>query len=212
MLFLFKWVRVRQFSLGETTLLLSFDSKAITQQAVVIDTSAFQAVLGTDFLSNPRVGGLITQPPPTRLLVDGKPFVLQESLATCNIHRVYRLFKEESYSLTDTLREEVSSELRAPKTSLSVDTFANRRSATESKYMIRDNSAWRYNCSALRKELSEILWANPPFSQRSIVVTKRCLEPTRKILVTPSWSDQYWSRFLDKISVSRVEIQIPRVH
>ena len=56
--------------LGEATLLLSFGSKAVAQKAVVIDTSAFQAVLGTDFLSNPRVGGLITQPPPTRPLVD----------------------------------------------------------------------------------------------------------------------------------------------
>ena len=50
------------YSLGETTLVLSFGNKAIQQKAVVIDTAAFQAVLGTDFLSNPRVGGLITQP------------------------------------------------------------------------------------------------------------------------------------------------------
>ena len=82
------------YSLGETTLVLSFGNKAIQQKAVVIDTAAFQAVLGTDFLSNPRVGGLITQPPPTRLLVDGEPFVLQESMASSNIHRVYRLFKK----------------------------------------------------------------------------------------------------------------------
>ena len=58
------------YCLGEATLLLSFGSKAVAQKAVVIDTSAFQAVLGTDFLSNPRVGGLITQPPPTSPFVD----------------------------------------------------------------------------------------------------------------------------------------------
>ena len=65
------------YSLGETTLLLCFGSKAITQKAVLIETSAFQGVLGTDLLSNPRVGGLITQPPPTRRLVDGEPFEVQ---------------------------------------------------------------------------------------------------------------------------------------
>ena len=45
------------YSLGETTLCLTFGAKTIQQKAVVIETSAFQAVLGTDFLSNPRVGG-----------------------------------------------------------------------------------------------------------------------------------------------------------
>ena len=37
------------YSLGDTILHLTFGEKIITQKAVVIDTNAFQAVLGTDF-------------------------------------------------------------------------------------------------------------------------------------------------------------------
>ena len=144
------------YTLGETNLQLQFGTKSITQKAVVIDTAAFQAVLGTDFLSNPRVGGLITQPPPTRLLVDGEPIILQESGGS-NIHRVYRLFKKESYSLEEKLREKALQELEVPKTSIFIDVFANFRNAKETKYMTRENSAWRYNWSLLRKSPSEIL-------------------------------------------------------
>ena len=98
-------------------------------------------------------------------------------MATSNIHRVFRLFKKESYSLIDALRDEVLSELRVPKTSILVDVFANHRNATESNYMTREHSAaLRYNWSTLRKEPLEVLWANPPFSQLSKVVTKHCME------------------------------------
>ena len=178
------------YSLGETNLQMNLGSKTIFQTAVVIETTAFQAVLGTDFLSNPRVGGLITQPPPTRLLVDGELFEVQETQGTPTSHRVYRLFKKEGYSLTDSLRDEVLRELEVPKACFSIDVFANFRNCKESKYMTRENSAWRYNWSALRKESSEVLWANPPFSQLSKVLTKLCMEPTRMVIVTPSWSDQ----------------------
>ena len=51
------------FSMGETDLKINFGQKSIVQRALVIETNAFQAVLGMDFLSNVRIGGLITQPP-----------------------------------------------------------------------------------------------------------------------------------------------------
>ena len=84
--------------------------------------------------------------------------------------------------------------------------FANDRNYQEPIYCTRKNSAWRYNWGELRKSDDVFLWANPPFSQLSKVVTKLCLEPTKMILVTPDWHDQHWSRILDKISVARVEI------
>ena len=72
--------------------------------------------------------------------------------------------------------------------------------------MTKSNSAFRYSWHKLLRSSDDVLWANPPFSQLSKVVTKICLEPTRMILVHPDWNDQYWSPLLKEISVGRVQI------
>lgn len=172
----------------------------------MVYTNAFQAVLGTDFLTNPRVGGLLTQPPPTRLLVDGEAFSVEPSSSSPQCHRIYRMFKKESYALTTEIRNEVLQLLEVPKMNIRVDTFANHKNAQESLYMTRENSAWRYNWSKLTRKNEEILWANPPFSQMSKVVTKLCLEPCKMVLVYPNWVDQYWYPILEKISVAKVQV------
>ena len=116
------------------------------------------------------------------------------------------MFKKESYSLTDPLRTEVLRELEISPRQVLVDMFANHKNHKEALYCTRENSAWRYDWSALRKSESEVLWANPPFSQLSKVLTKLCLESTKLILVCPDWQETYFSRILDKISIRRVEI------
>jgi hypothetical protein len=116
------------------------------------------------------------------------------------------MFKKESYSLVDNIREECMRQLEIPPRKVVVDLFANHKNHTESLYCTRENSAWRYDWSSLRKCEDECIWANPPFSQLPKVVTKLCLEPTKMILVTPNWSGQDWARLLDKISIARVEI------
>ena len=54
------------FSDGMAILTLNFQGMPLYQKALVVQTDAFQAVLGTDILTNPRVGGILTQPPPWR--------------------------------------------------------------------------------------------------------------------------------------------------
>ena len=187
------------FSLGEADLKIDFGQKTIVQRALVIDTSAFQAVLGMDFLSNSRVGGLITQPPPGKLLFDGELFPLMEIKCPQACKRLFRIFKKESYALTQQLRDDILDKLEIQKKDISIDLFANHKNAQETKYCTRENSAWRYNWTSLLEEKKcKYLWANPPFSMLPKVLTKISMEETKVILVTPDWDNQYWSRLLSK--------------
>ena len=196
------------FSDGMAVLTLNFGGTPLCQKALVVQTDAFQAVLGTDFLTNPRVGGILTQPPPVRLLIDGKTINLENTTPTSQkMHRIFRLFKKESYTLIKELRLSALAKLDVSVTQICFDMFANHKMCQEGLYCTRQNSAWRYDWSKLRLFDSEFLWANPPFSQLDKVLTKLALEPTRLILVSPDWSSVYWSRLLEKLAVAQVLIE-----
>ena len=123
------------------------------------------------------------------------------------LHKVFRIFRTESYSLSSPLRDQVLQGLHVPKAFVTIDLFANHVNKQESLYMTRENSAFRYNWSLLRSQENQLLWANPPFSQLSKVVTKLCLEPTKMVLVHPDWCDDYWAPLLKSISESRIEVK-----
>ena len=82
-------------------------------------------------MTNSRVGGLITQPPPPRLLFDGALFEVSETHCASSCHRVYRLFKKEFYAMTQNIRDDVLRELEIPKFYIQVDLFANHKNALE---------------------------------------------------------------------------------
>ena len=193
------------FSEGCAELSLSFGDIQLQQSALVVPTTAFQAVLGMDFLSSPRVGGLLTQPPPCRLLVDGQTFPLSEHKAS-HIHRIYRLFKRESYTLVEDVREEVLRKLDVDPSLIEVDLFANHKNFQHHLYCTRENSSFYYDWSSLSSTPSSLLWANPPFSQMERVLTKVALEPQRIIMVAPDWGDSPWRQLLEKLSVSQVQV------
>ena len=62
------------FTLGTTELTLKFGEKVLTHKAYVLETNAFEAVLGMDFLSTPRCTGIITFPSPPKLVIDWSSF------------------------------------------------------------------------------------------------------------------------------------------
>ena len=194
------------YSLGNANIQLQFGPKILQVDAVVVETSAFEAVLGTDFTESEHFGGLLTRT--SRVIIDGQEFLVKDCLETkAEIKRIFRMFKTESYSLTPAIRRDVFQELGVPTSQICVDVFANHANNQEPFYMTKANSAFRYNWSKLLRSSSDFLWANPPFSQLSKVVTKFCLEPTRCILVHPEWVDQYWSPLPRDVTVARVEIK-----
>jgi hypothetical protein len=192
------------FSEGVIDLALEFGESRFKQPALVVPTTAFQAVLGMDFLQNPKVGGLLTQPPPCKLLVDGKCYPLSETHGS-QIHRIYRMFKKESYTLVPRVKKEVLEALEVDELNLKVDLFANHQNFQEPKYCTRQNNAFFYDWSKLVDDKG-LVWCNPPFTQLDRVLTKLALEPTRMVLVCPDWGDCHWRRLLESMACAQVRV------
>ncbi len=118
------------WSLGTSDIKLQFGKSIFYVKAVVVETSAFDAVLGTDFMENEHVGGILTRP--TRLLIDGQNFTLVDHfLANPTNNRLFRLFKTESYTLAKYSRNQVLRDLEVSPTSIFIDVFANHRNHQE---------------------------------------------------------------------------------
>ena len=80
------------FTMGTTVMMMKFDQTLFEQKAHVLETSAFEAILGLDFLSgNPRCGGVLTQPPPERLIFDQKQFQLSQCDTQGKVHHVMHI-------------------------------------------------------------------------------------------------------------------------
>jgi len=172
-----------------------------------LETDAFDAILGLDFLScNPSCGGILTQPPPERLIFDGKEFVLNHfqngKEKASQVFHVHKAFKTEAYTLVPSVKQDALDFLGL-EGEFSCDLFANQMNAQHKPYCTRANSAFWYNWSKLCDFGGNILWANPPFSQLDRVLAKVVQNPCKIVLVTPNWPGRPWRSVLDKIAVKQ---------
>ena len=79
------------FSVGTADLVLEFGKHSFVQKAHVVDTTAFSALLGTDFTEgNEHFCGFLTRPP--RILIDNEEFQCQDMGAVFSCNRIFRLF------------------------------------------------------------------------------------------------------------------------
>jgi len=66
------------FTLGTTDQGLNLGGTTINHTALVLPTTAFQAVLGLDFLTKPPCTGIITTPEPCKLLYNNQAYPLRK--------------------------------------------------------------------------------------------------------------------------------------
>ena len=90
---------MKLFSLGTATISLRLGNEEVKHEALVLETGAFEAVLGLDFIGAKPCGGILTCPRPCRLLFRNKEIPLNEGNEKVGFHKVQRLFKKESYFL-----------------------------------------------------------------------------------------------------------------
>ena len=194
------------FSLGTATLNFNLGPRSFQHPVQVLETDAFEALLGTDFMeSNQHFGGLLVRP--ARLVIDGEEVPITDSTAVFSLHKVLRLkVSDESYCLIPELRKAVIARFNLSPSQIRVDCFANRANRQEALFCSKENSLWRYNLSQLRTKDSEVLWSNPPFSKLAEFVTKLALEPCKMVVVHPDWNDQYWNPLLLEMCITRYEI------
>ena len=195
------------FTLGTTDMILVLGEKTVKQKVHVLETSAFQAVLGTYFLTGPRCSGIITYPHPPKIIVDGEQIALRVRQGKTATNAIFRIFKKESYTLVEDWKKKSLQELEVPKQQINIDLFANHNNNQEALYCTRQNNAFWYSWSELSNFGENILWANPPFSQLDKVMTKLAMEENCKmVIVTPNWQGDYWMRILEKISLRQTKL------
>ena len=82
-------------SMGSTEVEVDLGSVKCMQICQVLDTNAFDCVLGTDFLHSGPVNGLLLKP--ARLIVNNKEFSLRESGNQPQVHRLSGMFSTDDY-------------------------------------------------------------------------------------------------------------------
>jgi hypothetical protein len=192
------------FTLGTTEIIVDLGDTIFRQKAHVLDTGAFEAILGLDFLSgNPRCGGVLTQPPLNAPFFDNKHYILsQQSGGPKKIFHIHKAFKTEAYTLTTPVKEKALKNLGIQQ-SFFCDLFANQLNAQEKFYCTRSNSAFKYSRTKLCDSGNQILWTSPPFSQLVRVLNKIVQSPCKIVLLTPNWPGRPWKRVLDKIAAAQ---------
>ena len=98
------------YSLGTTNVEVNIGpALKLTQKCHVVDTMAFDCVLGLDFLNSQPVNGLLLKPP--RLIVNNEEFALKEDTNPNPVSKLFRMFQTEDYKLRPDLRTEVLEKL-----------------------------------------------------------------------------------------------------
>ena len=196
------------YSQGSTELQVQLGRHNLTQRVMVLDTTAFECVLGMDFMNHPLVNGILLKP--ARLVVDNEMIPLREENHTGRlVNTLFRIYKTEAFQLIPDVRKRALQELGINAENVVVDVFASEWNSHENLFCDKKNSAWRYDWNLLRESDDQLLWANPPFSKLEKVLTKVALEKTKMIIVTPDWgssgggSSGLWRRLLDRLTVDR---------
>ena len=183
----------------------------VTQHCKVLDTDAFDIVIGTGFLRrNPHVKMLSLQCPyalhcdfgsglfAVPLEVSGR----KES----GLRYVNRSYRKENYQLVRPVLENGLAALQVDLNEVQVELFASKEQHMMQLYCSRClNNAYCFYWKSMG-----LCYASPPFSPLAKVLTEIALEGARVVLCTPDWEARgehaYWRRLLDRMTVGRTEL------
>ena len=196
------------YALGSTEMEIDVGNAKLIQRFLVLETNAFDCILGLDFMQNPEINGLLMRPP--RLIVNKREVLLYEDQISSCIKLL--LFRTENYKMLPNVRMDVLKELGINPLNICIDLFASHDNKQEKLYCTKTNSAWSYDWGKLTSKVDEYLWANHPFTKLLLVLTKVAIDEARLVLVTPDWGDTgdvgKWRRILDRLTIDRVEVQM----
>ena len=127
------------WSEGRTNLSLRLGPRTVNHSVLVLDTNAFEAVLGMDFLQQENVDGVLFHP--GRLIVGGCEVPLRE-ISDDRLNVVLR-FKTESYTLHPEIRKKILKE-RFNVDEPFIDLFASNINKQSPFFCTRNDSAFSY--------------------------------------------------------------------
>ena len=205
-------------SCGDCEVEVPMGSQTIAHRLYVMDTEAFDFVLGTDFfLQHTQIQSLTLQAP--HLLYvdhgDGKESVpLKQSEYTPSYLRVSKeepsnmmaASKTEDYQLLGEVLDQGLSELGYSREDLSVELFASDKQHVLDLYCSKGKNC----CYKFYWPSFGMAYGNPRFSELGKVLTKVALERSRMVLCSPDWGahggNEYWRTLLDRLTITSVPL------
>ena len=193
-------------------------SRTIAHRFYVMDTEAFDFVLGTDFFVQHSQIQSLTLQAPYLLYVDhgsGRESVpLEQSEHTSSYLRVSKeepsnmiaASKTEDYQLLVEALDQGLKELGYSREDLRVELFP----ATSSMYWTFTAARGRTAATNFTGPLSGWPTGTPGSRKLGKVLTKVALERSRMVLCSPDWGahggNEYWRNLLDRLTISSVRL------
>ena len=203
-------------SCGDCEVEVPMGSRTIPHRFYVMDTEAFDFVLGTDFfVQHSQIQSLTLQAPYLLYVNHGngrESVPLQQSEHTSSYLRVAK--KEpwnmmaasitEDYQLFGEVLDQGLKELGYSREVLCVELFASDKQNVLDLYCSKGK-----NCSYKSYWPSfGMAYAIPEFSELGRVLTKVALERSRMVLCSPAWGahggNEYWRNLLDRLTIISV--------
>ena len=186
--------------------------ETVTQHCRVLDTDAFDIVIGTDFLRrNPQVKMLSLQRPYSLHCDFGSglfsvPLELSGRKESGLRYAAKTNYRTENYQLARHVLENGLAALQVNLDEIQVELFASQQQHIMQLYCSKQmNNSFRFFSKAMG-----LAYANPPFSLLAKVLTKIAYEGGRVVMCTPDWGcsgeHAYWRRMLDRMTVGRVQL------
>ena len=206
------------YTCGDCEIHVPMGSRSIPHQFYVMDTEAFDFMLGTHFFTeHPEVLSLTLQAPYV-LHVDhgcGKESVPLEHNGQVSQHlRVYKKVpatlmvaaKTEDYQLLGNVLDQGLKELGYSREDLTVELFASDKQHVLDLYCSKGaNSSYKFYWPALG-----MAYGNPRFSELGKVLTKVALECSRMVMCSPDWGahgeNEYWHTLLEKLTLTTIPL------
>ena len=205
-------------SCGDCEMEVPMGSRTIAHRFNVMDTEAFDFVLGTDFFVQHSQIQSLTLQAPYLLYVDhgsGRESVpLEQSEHTSSYLRLSKeepsnmmaASKTEDYQLLGEVLDQGLKELGYSREDLSVELFASDKQHVLDLYCSKGKTcSYNFYWPSFR-----IAYRNPRFSELGKVLTKVALERSPMVLCSPDWGahggNEYWRNLLDRLTISSVRL------
>ena len=199
-------------SFGGVDVTICLGDETVTQHCRVLDTDAFDIVIGTDFLRrNPQVKMLSLKRPYSLHCDFGSglfsvPLELSGRKESRLRYASKTNYRTENYQLARHVLENGLAALQVNLDEIQVELFASQQQHIMQLYCSKHlNNAFRFFWKAMG-----LAYANPPFSLLAKVLTKIAYEGGKVVMCIPDWGCTgeyaYWRRMLDRMTVGRVQL------
>ena len=199
-------------SLGGVDVNICLGDETVTRHCRVLDTDAFDIVIGTDFLRRNPQGKMLTLQRPYSVHCNfgsglyPVPLELSRRKDSGLRYAAKTSYRTENYQLARRVLENGLAALQVTLDEIQVELCASQQQHIMQLYCSKHlNNAFRFFWKAMG-----LTYANPPSSLLVKVLTKMAYEGGRVVMCTQDWGcsaeHAYWRRMLDRMTVGRVQL------